>query len=248
MENYPPQMHSEPPLADRKVAPLKGKRIDTSRLSELIEAYPLLFWGGIWVSVLLVGAIAISGLVSPGLSGRRTSSAAFGSNPGAENVQTASHQSRLPFWVFGAIAVSCTAAGSFLVTKRLSHTDRPRKLVKPGRRLVKKSVKQAKKPAPRPARSQAARAPRKLKPFLDTEFAQASTQQPYPQPYAPPPAATEFKLPPTLRKSHATQKQEPVPKSVTVLPPEQNHPLDWAEPSIADAMDIRKRHTLSSWM
>lgn len=248
MENYSPQMHPESQLADQKADPPQGRRIDTSRLSELIEEYPLLFWGGIWVSVLLVGAIAISGLVSPGLSGRRTSSAAFGSNPGAENVQTASHQGRLPFWVFGAIAVSCTAAGSFLVTKRLSHTDRPRKLVKPGRRLVKKSVKQAKKSAPRPGRARSSRAPRKLKPFLDTEFAQASTQQSYPQPYPPPPAPAEFKLPPTLRKSPAKQKPEPVLKSVTVLPPEQNHPLDWAEPSIADAMDIRKRKSLSSWM
>jgi hypothetical protein len=35
---------------------------------------------------------------------------------------------------------------------------------------------------------------------------------------------------------------------ITVLPPEQIHPLDGGKESLADMMDLRKRYTLSSLM
>jgi hypothetical protein len=37
-------------------------------------------------------------------------------------------------------------------------------------------------------------------------------------------------------------------KTVTVIPAEASHPLDWQEESLADTMDIRKRRSLSSWL
>jgi len=33
---------------------------------------------------------------------------------------------------------------------------------------------------------------------------------------------------------------------VTVLPPEESHPLDWDEATLADMMDLRKRQSLAS--
>jgi hypothetical protein len=36
--------------------------------------------------------------------------------------------------------------------------------------------------------------------------------------------------------------------SVTVVPKQQNHPLDWDEPSLADSLDLRQRRPLSHWL
>lgn len=36
--------------------------------------------------------------------------------------------------------------------------------------------------------------------------------------------------------------------SVTVVSKQQNHPLDWDEPSLADSLDIRQRRPLSHWL
>lgn len=36
--------------------------------------------------------------------------------------------------------------------------------------------------------------------------------------------------------------------AVTVVPKQQNHPLDWDEPSLADSLDIRQRRPLSHWL
>lgn len=36
--------------------------------------------------------------------------------------------------------------------------------------------------------------------------------------------------------------------TVTVLPPEENHPLDWGDASLADRMDIRKQKSLSNYL
>jgi hypothetical protein len=44
-------------------------------------------------------------------------------------------------------------------------------------------------------------------------------------------------------QTHATNS---VP--VTVLPPDQSHPLDWDEPSLADSLDIRQKRPLSHWL
>jgi len=37
-------------------------------------------------------------------------------------------------------------------------------------------------------------------------------------------------------------------KSVMVVPKQQNHPLDWDEPSLADSLDMRQRRPLSHWL
>lgn len=40
----------------------------------------------------------------------------------------------------------------------------------------------------------------------------------------------------------------PLITSVTVVPKQQNHPLDWDEPSLADSLDMRQRRPLSHWL
>jgi hypothetical protein len=41
---------------------------------------------------------------------------------------------------------------------------------------------------------------------------------------------------------------KPLVTPVTVVPKQQNHPLDWDEPSLADSLDMRQRRPLSHWL
>jgi uncharacterized membrane protein YdfJ with MMPL/SSD domain len=52
-----------------------------------------------------------------------------------------------------------------------------------------------------------------------------------------------------LGRSAADSKEGATSDSaVTVVPAEQNHPLDWDEPSLADSLDLRQRRPLSHWL
>ncbi|MCA1995316.1 MAG: hypothetical protein LDL41_25200, partial [Coleofasciculus sp. S288] len=66
-----------------------------------------------------------------------------------------------------------------------------------------------------------------------------------PVPKSPQPAPSKPTLQ-TLNTQLATSNNSLNP--VTVLPPEENHPLDGGEESLADMMDLRKRHSLASLM
>jgi hypothetical protein len=59
----------------------------------------------------------------------------------------------------------------------------------------------------------------------------------------PEPAA----LPPPVAPDTIADESES-PKSVTIIPKQQNHPLDWDEPSLADSLDLRQRRPLSHWL
>jgi len=48
-----------------------------------------------------------------------------------------------------------------------------------------------------------------------------------------------------LRSSHA---EASAGISVAIVSPNESHPLDWDEPSLADNLDIRQRHPLSRWL
>ncbi|WP_421654680.1 hypothetical protein [Leptothermofonsia sp. ETS-13] len=268
MENHP-QSHEETPpvpsISDREASLQGAKKLNMEYVYQLVESHPLLFWGGTWVAVLLVAAIAMGGLLSPGLPARRTSSASFGSSPGSEEIQTAGRQGRsVPFWLFGAIAITCTA-GSILVSKRLAQVERPHHRLSRPKRPVQYSSK-----VRRPGPSNRPRAPqgRRLKSFSEGEFPLSGTYSSYPPPPPSTSTSTSFKLPPAIKSKaklasgHSAPKYAPqkpsVPESVpqknvapvpvTVVPSEESHPLDWGDPSLADLMDIRKRRSLSSWI
>jgi hypothetical protein len=47
------------------------------------------------------------------------------------------------------------------------------------------------------------------------------------------------------------QETSPTPAtevSITIVPVDQSHPLDWDEPSLADSLDLRQRRPLSYWL
>jgi hypothetical protein len=228
------------------------------KVAQFVQASPLMFLGGLWVSILLIGTIGLSGLLSPGLSsGRRASEASFGSSTVATNVEPTKERSRqrIPIWLFGAIALSCTA-GSIFVSKKLTRTDRPRRISRPKHPANYAATSRPKRPRKPP---QAGRAqprsthPRPLKPFSPSDYPTPLSSQTVLQAYSPvsKPISTKNSgvqayQPRPATASSAKKPVAPVP--VTIVPPEENHPLDWGEASLADTMDIRKQRSLSSWM
>lgn len=253
MENYSEQhlpMHPTPPISDDASSPPEIRKVAIESVSQLVEDYPLLFWAGIWLSVLLVAAIAVSGLVSPGLPGRRASSASFGSSSGTEQVQTARRSNRLPFWLFGALAFTCTA-GSFLVSQRASHIERTQKLSRPRGASSRRAANAARyfTVENRSHRPHSRRSGKRLKPFPDGEWSTLLATPPASYPHAPLPGSgsPNRRLKPKRRPQRSLSR-EGTAIPVTVIPPEQNHPLDWDAPSLADLMDIRKQRSPSSWM
>lgn len=65
-----------------------------------------------------------------------------------------------------------------------------------------------------------------------------------------PPRKGESKLARRSSVDGASRRSTPVTAqpTVTVLPPEENHPLDWGNASLADRMDIRKQKSLSNYL
>ncbi len=267
MENHPRSHEETPPVpstSDREISLQGTKKLNMDCVYQLIESHPLLFWGGTWVVVLLVAAIAMGGLLSPGLPGRRVSSVSFGSSPGSEEVQNVARQGKaVPFWLFGAIAITCTA-GSILVSKRLAQVERPHRLSRPKRPVQYSSKVRRPGPSKRPRTPQGKR----LKPFAEGELPLSVAYLSYPLLHSSTPTPTSFKLPPAIKGKARSAPQQSAPKytyksvspkpsaakkdavsvPVTILPPEENLPLDWKDPSLADLMDIRKRRSLSSWI
>ncbi|UBF27765.1 hypothetical protein K9N68_07580 [Kovacikia minuta CCNUW1] len=263
---------SEPPLSNQPESSQSDqKEVGDSRVetaAQLVQAHPILFLGGLWVSIFLVGSVALSGLLSPGLpAGRRASEAAFGSSTVATNVAQPKEQShsRIPIWLFGAITLSCTA-GSIFVSKQLTRTERNYKIARPKQSrkygaVVDRPVAVADRPPrprkPAPVRRTSSRKaqPKRLKPFSPSDYPAPLPAQPSAQAYHPvsfPVATTQRSEVRTRHPQRVVPKnlvKQPVPQvPVTIVPPEENHPLDWGEASLADTLDLRKQRSLSSWM
>jgi hypothetical protein len=64
---------------------------------------------------------------------------------------------------------------------------------------------------------------------------------PYPVQYKKPEPAVPT---PEFENTDASEPSH----TVTVMPKQQNHPLDWDEPSLADSLDLRQRRPLSHWL
>lgn len=261
------QLDSPKPSASGQLHPNQQmQRFTAESLARLLEARPMLFWSGLWVSMLLVAMVSVSSLLSPGLTGGQT--AAIDASP-AEAAQQMKQQSRVPLWLFGAIALSCTA-GSLLISKQLA-PPRSRSVT---RRRSRTKLQTMSPPSARKTR-------KRLKPYspADAPFPLAvhpTAQTPYsasaaiPQPLKlPPQLSVPSQAPGRLRRvtlpgpKAATSRPStairpttvakpmtirPTEVSVTVVPADENHPLDWKTASLADSLDLRRRHSLSSWL
>lgn len=266
MEGPNPHQSIESPL------PLKPKQrqkmFTLMSLIRLLEARPLAFWGGLWASLFLVAIVSVSSLLSPGSGGKTASGAAFGSSSTSTVVTDASsNKNRIPLWLFGAIALTCTA-GSVVVSKRLNQTQ-----------PLQSSTPHAWQDPPRSLRQAPVR--RRLQPFSESEaplpFSRRSVapgslptgmkpvkprKRPVPLAAPPPPrgkrvrrvAAAPMPVQPIKVTKRVPRSMSnlatPTPRKVrvTVVPEHENHPLDVGATSVADAMDLRKQRSLSSWL
>ena len=226
-----------------------------NRLVQLLEARPLMFWGGMWASLVLVAAVSVSSLVSPGLvgSGQNASGAAIGSSGNTmssgsiadqpASPATAQARSSFPFWLFSAIALSCTA-GSILVSKQLA-PQRSRRILrtqspKPvaAQPLKQKTAQQKpldlkQKPQQKPLQQKQRSQPRTATPASVTPARTATRTGPSPASSRRTASSSQPVARRAGRRSAAPQRV-PVPaRRVAIVPPAEAHPLDWKTASIA---------------
>lgn len=72
--------HQSQPTKQMPAAKRRSRRVTGFSLVKLLEVRPLLFWGGLWASLCLVGLVSLSSILSPGSSGRIASGASIGSS------------------------------------------------------------------------------------------------------------------------------------------------------------------------
>lgn len=99
-------------------APAKPSTLERWFL-HLLQTRPMAFWGGVWMSVFLVGVVALGSLLSPNAAERRSVSAVAVGSDSAVATQPLDTKGKVPVWLFGAIAITCTA-GSILVSRQLN--------------------------------------------------------------------------------------------------------------------------------
>jgi len=207
---------------------------------------PLVLWGGVWVTLLVVGAVAAKGLLSAGPVEEK---------PESELMAQDAAEPAMP-------DTSSTPAQIQQTPSTLpTFTRVPELLPEPS----PKPPKVAQKPAGVPLWLYGAiafgctagsvlislgfkRATPPRKP------AKRGKTKPQPVPTAKVRKPQQRSAPKRRPVSPTARERSPIPAEpafivepmVTVLPPEESHPLDWDEATLADMMDLRKRQSLAS--
>ena len=155
----------------------------------------------------------------------------------------------LPVWFFGAIALTC-AAGCFVLWRWLNRAGSPTSLNrKPVPVMSKHQTVHRSRRSPKARLLSPRKKRRKNAPVASLARTSANAQlvvarSAISQPVAIEPGVTQQLVKKTAAEKIAKANQtDPV---ITIVPPEENHPLDWGEASLADAMDLRKQQPLSS--
>ena len=229
------------------------QRLSVHFLHQMLYNYPLAFWGGLWASVVVIGAIAALGLVStgpikeeepvlvdpvpaqttvsesstplPSLSPTEDSQTAlpgFTTVPEPEVEAPNPKKEKVPSWLYAAIAFGF-CGGSLLIALNVNRTSRRKSLKRP--RAGTKPVPSSSVGKKRIAKSNTATLARPM------ERRPMSQNQPT--------VGTGIQVAPTPTATYGRSE-------VTVVPAEENHPLDWGEESLAEVMDLRKRQPLAA--
>ncbi len=254
------------PISARSSQPNRHKSAITVALSRFLWTRPFAVLGGVWVVMVVISLVAVSGLLSPESSnGKRITETAIVRTM-AKTPQREQRQSRLPLWLFGAIAVSC-AAGSMLVAKQAMRPPRPQVRASklkpkhltpyPAPSVLEETpgapeligsppLTPASPPSPvptpsfvlEPRRHQTAGATPSVTLMQLAQMQLQQTQQTKAAPAAQQPTVPPVKVPPV---KVASVKVAPV----TVVPPGEKSPLDWGEASLADQLNLRKQRSVS---
>ena len=206
---------------------IQQQLLDTA--TQLLQKRPFILWGASLVVVLLLGGIALKGLIYPGpLESTEPELATVPAKP--QPPQLPEIDSNL--WLFGAVALGC-AAGSVLISRHIERLGSQSSQAKLKQRVV------ASRPNPITQR-QPATATRRSSPPMRRKKAAVSAKR------SSAPAATVLQTEPVRMRQAAYPTSVVIEPVVTVVPENESHPLDWGEASLAEMMDIRKQKPLSS--
>ncbi len=246
-------------------------------LAHLIRLCVLPFWGGIWISIFLVGMVATGSLINPNTSSNVSSNvnpnASPNASPNSSNGQSAaaiapssaiathpeSSRGSVPVWLFGAIAVTCTA-GSILISKRLYPKGSSRQTIARSRKRVCYPVSRATPTSSRPSQA--------LHPFVPTAAPlrlpkavvwKKSTllDEPIEMEGRGKERSPSFSIAakpfqarsasPQVPRSQAPRSQAAPSIPVTVVPSEELHPLDLQEGGGMDTTELQRQRSLQFW-
>jgi hypothetical protein len=234
-----------------------------SRLTLLVKLaqQPLFFWGSLWIAALMfVNPQAAS---SPVVKSTQTTipfentTISSSDSSSDSSLDQTTDQITAPvapsapstsLWSLGAIALSCAGA-SLLFAQYLNRSS-------------SRSVK-VKRFKSKPAIVSTTNSATQIQPL--------QLSQEVSNPVGSVVPSVDYQMPPALKSSTSRNEVRTRPVSpkalvssslsgnaidlpdiakaiVTVVPSDQSHPLDWDDGSLVNAMDIRKRHPLSSWL
>ncbi|NEQ22587.1 MAG: hypothetical protein F6K28_26080 [Microcoleus sp. SIO2G3] len=199
-------------------------------IERLIHDYPLVFWGLLWAVLISAGSFATLRLLSAGPIEQEASAPA----PTASTIQ---ETPALPL-------VSTPNSNLTIVHKFTAKPDLPLSLIGAvalgcagGSLLITQALRRTTNPR---------KAPKRLK---STPNSRKKRQNPSRKRRSAPKARQ-----PVVSKPNLIALENQLPKidnplaQVTVLPPEESHPLDRGNQNLADLMDLRKRQSLASLM
>ncbi|MBW4522661.1 MAG: hypothetical protein KME16_23695 [Scytolyngbya sp. HA4215-MV1] len=248
--NHPAISLSSPEKSSSETTDSRWSPLDL--FAQLIQRYPVTFWSGIWLGMVLVATVSVVGILTPSYvkqaEQRENAEASWNEEPSTNwQIDWGENAS---LWSFAAIAASC-AAGSWFLYRQLNQSSSSSAEEKEDERTQPNDIYLQSALAPIPVRSLPAANHKTVR--LQTAHPKTGRKPSTPTKVAPKPGQPT-KLKPPLPAAQALVVQSPqtsamVPEpQVTVVPEEESHPLDWSEASLAEMMDIRKRRSLSSLM
>lgn len=214
-----------------------------------LKRHPILFWVIIWVAIALPSAFAIDSLLNPNAVEPPTEPA-IARNLGIKSsintvpsIPPSPDSGQFPLWVFGAIAVGCTASCFVLARYIKPITLSTAEIgVKAGMEADFEApiatLKPAFEPRSQPQINSSKQPLKRLKPYGLTEalpFTPLERSQPTPL------LAAEWI---TTTPLDSPYTNEAAPVLATLILEEETQPLDWGEARLADAMDLRRRYPL----
>ncbi len=234
--------------SSRRKTPLSN---NLNTLLLLLNRSSWLIWGGMWLLLLALSAIAILSLIHPiNLKQEEPEPKTVATEKPPETSSQTS--SSIHLWLVGAAALTF-AAGSLVIFKRLNSSSQSPKLRKRSseraltRRKQRKIMLQGHSSPPTSLKPLSPTAPMaaEIEPVVMLPPEESHSLDSGEESLAemldscPPFAASEN----LTADNCLNAESEPV---VTVLPPEESHLLDSEEESLAEIMDIRKHRSLSS--
>jgi hypothetical protein len=238
--------------------------------ARLLTYRPLFLLGGLWLTLVCVSALAYHGLMfnepveeevvsEAPLSVMAAPANDVAAAPAIAPQEEASPQSGVALWGLLSLVGLC-AFGSFVLTQQIKASSRATKRKKARPRPVAKAPTPVQPPHPRRLAPYSPQRDGVVAPGV--RLVETPMVEPHPAPVSARPGAgtvPQFRAVPqpgrwrSLPKEESSQatafKAAPGPAATpAVVPPEADLPLDWSEGSVAHALDMRQRRSLSSLM